>query len=230
MSIGAVHSGGLMPVRRRGDGEVVNERTEVVRDQQAGRGFPPESDPEADLPTEPIEQRRSRESLFEREGEPEEGKRGTGERTRVYRPGGRQREADKNTEMAGGDRVALHSGAAMDNPPTGWLVVVRGPGQGQVLTLGNGMNPIGRSAASRVRLDFGDDSVSRENHARLIYEPRQRRWLLNHGDGTNLTYLNGDLVVGTVDLETGGEIQIGETILRFQAFCSTDFDWSDVGD
>lgn len=210
-----------MPVRRRGDGEVVNERTEVVRDQEARQRFQPSSEPEADAPTEPIQKRRARESLFDRGGEAE-----TGERTRIYRPGGRQREAEANV----GDGAGARPGDAMDDPPTGWLVVVRGPGQGQVLTLGNGMNPIGRSAGSRVRLDFGDDSVSRDNHARLIYEPRQRRWLLNHGDGTNLTYLNGDLVVGTAEVESGGEIQIGDTILRFQAFCSTEFDWSDVGD
>ena len=214
-----------MPVRRRGDGEVVNERTEVVRDQEVRQRFQPSSDPEADAPTEPIEQRRPRESLFDREGESE-----TGERTRIYRSRGRGRDADPNVGMASDDPAEKRPGEAMDDPPTGWLVVVRGPGQGRVLTLGNGMNPIGRSAASRVRLDFGDDSVSRENHARLIYEPRQRRWLLNHGDGTNLTYLNGDLVVGTVDVESGGEIQIGDTILRFQAFCSTEFDWSGVGD
>ena len=92
------------------------------------------------------------------------------------------------------------------------------------------MNAIGRGEPSRVRLDFGDDSVSASNHARLIYEPRRRRWLLSHGDGTNLTYLNDEVVVETVEIESGAEIQIGETILRFQAFCSAKFDWSDVGD
>ena len=94
----------------------------------------------------------------------------------------------------------------MADPPVGWLVVVAGPGKGRVLTLGNGLNPIGRSAESRVRLDFGDDNISRANHARLVYEPRQRRWLLNHGDGTNLTYLNGEVVMSAVELQSGAEI------------------------
>ena len=197
-----------MPFRRRGDGQVVDERTEVVRDQDAQ---PTRGDKSgADRPTEPIEKTRSRESLFEAQSG----------RTRVWRQG-------QGPDQSPG-RQRQHR--AMDDPPTGWLVVVRGPGQGQVLTLGSGMNAIGRGEPSRVRLDFGDDSVSASNHARLIYEPRRRRWLLSHGDGTNLTYLNDEVVVETVEIESGAEIQIGETILRFQAFCSAKFDWSDIGD
>ena len=207
-----------MPIRRRGDGEIVNEKTEVVRDQVTKRRFQPASDSTADLPTELIKERRVRESLFDRDENE-----GAGSRTRIYRPGDAGREGET-------DSVGTPARDAMDDPPTGWLVVVRGPGQGRVLTLGSGMNAIGRGEVSRVRLDFGDDSVSRENHARLIYEPRQRGWFLNHGDGTNLTYMNGDLVVGTVEVDSGSEIQIGETILRFQAFCRKEFDWSDVGD
>ena len=92
------------------------------------------------------------------------------------------------------------------------------------------MNAIGRGASSRVRLDFGDDNISRANHARLAYDPRERRWLLSHGAGSNLTYLNGELVMSSVEIESGAEIQIGETSLRFQAFCSKEFDWPDVDD
>lgn len=115
----------------------------------------------------------------------------------------------------------------MADPPVGWLVVVRGPGRGRALALGTGMNAIGRSQESRVRLDFGDDKVSRTNHARVAYEPRERRFLLNHGDGTNLTYLNGQVVMSAVEIGSGAEIQVGDTTLRFQAFCSPEFDWLD---
>ena len=118
----------------------------------------------------------------------------------------------------------------MADPPVGWLVVVRGPGKGNVLTLGNGMNAVGRGPSSRVRLDFGDDNVSRVNHAQLAYDPRQRRWLLSHGEGANLTYLNGEVVMGPVEIASGAVIEVGETTLRFQAFCSQDFDWLDVED
>lgn len=228
-----------MPIRRRGDGEIINEDTEPVhggghdgptrevprrdaggeptyrirrdRDQPGESLFGDAEDREWDAPTEPMKGRRPR-GAAEREAQGP---------TRVYRG---------NRVSQSGDTSGLAEGVSdpMADPPVGWLVVVSGPGKGRVLTLGNGMNAIGRGRESRVRLDFGDDNVSRENHARLIYEPRGRRWLLGHGDGTNLTYLNGDVVVGIAEIESGAEIQLGETTMRFQAFCSKAFDWQDV--
>ena len=214
-----------MPIRRRGDGEIIDESTETVRGRQAA----PASQDSDESGTEPVERGGQGDSLFvggaatERWESPTKpiGQGGDG-RTRIATPGVRRPAADAAASALEED--------PMSDPPVGWLVVVRGPGKGRALTLGNGMNPIGRSAESRVRLDFGDDNISRANHARLVYEPRQRRWLLSHGDGTNLTYLNGELVMATVELQSGAQIQLGETTLRFQAFCSQDFDWPDVDD
>lgn len=176
-----------------------------------------------DSPTEPIGRRGKPGAADAREADKS--------RTRVYR-GNRSSGRGDPQAAARGQASGASEGAddPMADPPVGWLVVVGGPGKGRALVLGSGMNPIGRDADSRVRLDFGDDNVSRRNHARVIYEPRQRRWLLGHGDGTNLTYLNGDLVVGLTEIESGAEIQLGETIMRFQAFCSKEFDWQDVDD
>ena len=119
---------------------------------------------------------------------------------------------------------------AMDDPPVGWLAIVRGPGKGRVLTLGLGLNVIGRSRDMRVCIDFGDANISRNNHARIVYEPRKRRFLLSHGDGTNLTYLDNELVMGPEELQAGSAIQLGKTTLRFQALCGVEFDWQDVSD
>lgn len=213
-----------MPIRRRGDGEIIEEGTEPVRSRQAG----PASQGSGEAPTAPVGRKDRSDSLFVGGGAAEGweaptkpiGKGGDG-KTRIVTPGVRRR---------GDEEAGAREEDPMADPPVGWLVVVRGPGKGRALTLGNGMNPIGRSAESRVRLDFGDDNISRANHARLVYEPRQRRWLLNHGDGTNLTYLNGEVVMSAVELQSGAEIQLGETSLRFQAFCSQEFDWPDVDD
>lgn len=213
-----------MPIRRRGDGEIIEEGTEPMRSRQAG----PASQGSGGAPTAPVGRKDRSDSLFVGGGAAEGweaptkpiGKGGDG-KTRIVTPGVRRR---------GDEEAGAREEDPMADPPVGWLVVVRGPGKGRALTLGNGMNPIGRSAESRVRLDFGDDNISRANHARLVYEPRQRRWLLNHGDGTNLTYLNGEVVMGAVELQSGAEIQLGETSLRFQAFCSQEFDWPDVDD
>ena len=214
-----------MPIRRSGDGEIVEESTEPVRGKEGGlkaRGA-------GDAPTQPAKSRRQGDSLFMGGGAGQGSEaptkpigRGGDGTTRIVTPGIR-RQGDEGTH-------AQQEEDPMADPPVGWLVVVRGPGKGRALTLGNGMNAIGRGGECRVRMDFGDDNISRTNHARLVYEPRQRRWLLNHGDGTNLTYLNGEVVMSTVELQSGAEIQLGDTTLRFQAFCSKDFDWSDAND
>ena len=142
--------------------------------------------------------------------------------TRVVGPHG------PKTRRAAADRSELID--AMSDPPVGWLVIVRGPGKGRVLTLGLGLNVIGRSQDMRVCIDFGDENISRNNHARIVYESRKRRFLISHGDGTNLTYLDNELVLGPQEFHSGSEIQLGNTTLRFQALCGGGFDWHDVDD
>ena len=142
--------------------------------------------------------------------------------TRVVGPHG------PKTRRAAADRSELID--AMSDPPVGWLVIVRGPGKGRVLTLGLGLNVIGRSQDMRVCIDFGDENISRNNHARIVYESRKRRFLISHGDGTNLTYLDNELVLGPQEFQSGSEIQLGNTTLRFQALCGGEFDWQDVND
>ena len=46
-------------------------------------------------------------------------------------------------------------------PPVGWLVVVRGSGQGKVVTIGSGSNSLGRDPGERICIDFGDETISR---------------------------------------------------------------------
>ena len=217
-----------MPIRRRADGEVVEEATRPQRAPSQRRA--------ADRDTKPLkaEGAADEDSLFE----PRKAGIGSGDRleaptvplddsgrvgevrTRIIRPRRGDDQADAPAAAKGDD--------PMRDPPVGWLVVVRGPGKGRVLTLGNGMNVIGRGAACRVRMDFGDDSISRTNHARVAYEPRQRRFLLSHGDGSNLTYVNREVVMGSLEIESGAMIEVGETTLRFQALCSREFDWADI--
>lgn len=221
-----------MPIRRRSDGEIVEEATEPLK--KPIRGHPQTNAEEAI--TDPLKTRgkRDKDSLFRRaEGtagrgnrleeptvaigssrQPEDGK------TRILTPRGKRKGA------AG--QVVGDKHDPMLDPPVAWLVIVGGPGKGRVLTLGNGMNSIGRGESTRVRVNFGDDTIARSNHARLAYEPRNRRYLLSHGEGSNLTYVNGEVVMDSIEIESGAVIEIGATKLRFQAFCSKDFDWPDV--
>lgn len=121
----------------------------------------------------------------------------------------------------------------MDNPVVGWVVVIRGPGQGISLPLGNGQNSLGRGHDQRVVLDFGDTNVSREQHAMVTYDPLGRAFYLQNGRGVNLTYLetaDGGLmpVLAPVRLEQGQHIRLGNTTLKFIALCDEGFDWGMV--
>ena len=122
------------------------------------------------------------------------------------------------------------SGASgpMDDPPVGWLVVVDGPGQGNVATLGLGANSIGREPdANRVALNHGDDMISRANHGLIVYDGRNRQFWIRHGDGTNLTYVDDEPVLEVRRLDPQTHIRMGRTVLRFVPLCGDEFSWPD---
>jgi hypothetical protein len=110
-------------------------------------------------------------------------------------------------------------------PVVGWLVVINGPGRGESHSLSYGVNSIGRSVEERISLDYGDDEISREKHALLTYDPKGKKFYLQHGGGTNLTYIGIDPVLQTVELKGGEVISLGKTELSFVPFCGTHFDW-----
>ena len=147
-------------------------------------------------------------------------------RTRLIHP----ERGTEETATPGGPG-APEAADPMADPVTGWLVVTAGPGKGRVCRLGSGVNSLGRGGGSRVRIDFGDDSISRGDHAVLTYDPRGRKYYLQHGGGMNLTYLDGDKPVLTPTLlEPMQDISIGATTLRFVPLCGPDFDWQDLED
>lgn len=132
--------------------------------------------------------------------------------------------ADAATRIVAPPTGADDAGAA--DPPVGVLLIVAGPGTGSVLTFGHGMNAIGRGAGQRVRLDFGDDRVSRERHALITYDGQGRRFYLQHGGGPGLTYLRGEPLLEPAVLEDGDRIVLGDTELLFRPLVGDDFDWS----
>jgi hypothetical protein len=110
-------------------------------------------------------------------------------------------------------------------PVVGWLVIIDGPGKGNFVKLGFGMNAIGRSSESRVSIDFGDDQISRENHASLTYDAKNKKFYIQHGGGANLTYLGDSPVLQPFELKGNEVISIGITKLYFVPFCGANFNW-----
>ena len=109
--------------------------------------------------------------------------------------------------------------------PVGWIIVIDGPGHGSCFTLFNGVSQIGRGEEQAVRLDFGDTSISRNNHAAVAFDDEQTKFFLGHGGKSNLVRLNGRPVLSTEELSHGDAIRIGETTLKFVALCGDDFNW-----
>ncbi len=109
--------------------------------------------------------------------------------------------------------------------PVGWLAIVQGPGRGAAFTLFSGVTVIGRGANQTVRLDFGDNSISRDNHAAIAYDPEQKAFYVGHGGKANLVRRNDRPVLSTETLTAGDLIRIGETTLRFVPLCGADFGW-----
>ncbi|MEM1387527.1 MAG: FHA domain-containing protein [Pseudomonadota bacterium] len=109
--------------------------------------------------------------------------------------------------------------------PVGWLIIIEGPGRGASFTLFSGLTQIGRGEEQTISLNFGDHSISRENHASIAYDDEDNLFYLGHGGKANIVRLNGRPVLSTEDLSNGDLIRIGETTLRFVALCGTDFAW-----
>ena len=141
-------------------------------------------------------------------------------KTRPYRP--RSGAAAPGAEAAGTEDT-------MSDAIVGWLVVVDGPGKGEVRRLGYGVNTLGRGGNARVKIDFGDEEISREGHATVTYDPKGRRFYLQHGGGRNLTYVGDEPVLAPTPLEACQHIVLGRTTFRFIALCGPDFDWQDLG-
>ena len=108
---------------------------------------------------------------------------------------------------------------------TGWLVVVKGPGRGKFAALFDGMNSIGRGDDQASPLNFGDESISRSEHAFVTYDYVDRKFYLNHGGKSNIVRLNGRPVLQPIEIANGDLIEIGATTCRMTQFCGSDFDW-----
>ena len=136
-------------------------------------------------------------------------------------------------EKSDGDVVDLFNDAPKAAPaksvrfPVGWIVVTEGPGRGESFPLLAGMSQIGRGEDQAIQLDFGDNSISRSNHAAIVYDPDSKEFLLGHGGKSNIVRLNDKPLISNESLSSGDIIRIGETVLRFVALCGKSFNWTD---
>lgn len=136
--------------------------------------------------------------------------------------------AAKPGSASGGAKTEfIRSDSAPIEPVVGWVVVARGPGRGGYKPVYVGMNAIGRAPTQRICLDYGDDTISREEHAFITYDDELRRYWVHGGNGTNPVFLGTEALDAPKELKGNDVIRLGKTVLRFYPVCSADFAWTD---
>ena len=143
-----------------------------------------------------------------------------GDQPTVMVPGGR----DDDTVMVPAGAAGAQSKGTFD-PVVGWLVVLEGLGRGQFRPIRYGQNGVGRGQDLRISIDFGDQRISRDPHAFVIYDEVQRRFFVRDNGKSNIVRLNGEAVLTHAELHDRDRLTIGETTLLFVALCDQNFDW-----
>lgn len=110
------------------------------------------------------------------------------------------------------------------DPVVGWLVCVEGPDKGRDFRIKTENNAVGRSRTMDIAIS-GDDSISRDRHAIVTYEPRSGKFLITPGDARGLVYVNDEVLSSTRELSALDAIEMGETRLLFVPFCGEGFSW-----
>lgn len=110
------------------------------------------------------------------------------------------------------------------DPVVGWLVCIEGKDRGKDYRIHSDKNTIGRSDNNDITIS-GDQMISREGHANIVYDPKKKQFRLLSGSGRGLVYLNDEAVDFVSVLKANDTIEIGETKLMFVPFCGVAYDW-----
>ena len=109
-------------------------------------------------------------------------------------------------------------------PVVGWFVCIKGSHLGEDFRIVSGRNYIGRDQDMDICLS-GDNTVSRKKHAVVIYSPKDNLYFAAPGDSKELFYVDGQLVINSIELKRGSLLQIGDVELRFVPYCDEQFSW-----
>ncbi|MCQ4022116.1 MULTISPECIES: FHA domain-containing protein [unclassified Ruminococcus] len=110
------------------------------------------------------------------------------------------------------------------DPVVGWLVCIDGPEKGKDYHLWARINTIGRSEKMDVCIR-NDNTISKENHARLAYDPKHNNYKLIPADSKNNIYLNDEPVYTPTKIEAYDAIELGMCKMVFIPLCNERFNW-----
>nr|WP_321397059.1 FHA domain-containing protein [uncultured Desulfobacter sp.] len=110
------------------------------------------------------------------------------------------------------------------DPVVGWLICTEGPDRGRDYRIRSEKNFIGRSQSMNICIQ-NDESVSRDNHASVSYNPKKKSFKIHPGTSRGLVYLNDEDVDMPTELSAYDVIELGQTKLIFIPFCGEKFQW-----
>jgi len=110
------------------------------------------------------------------------------------------------------------------DPVVGWLVCVEGNNKGRDYRIHAENNFIGRDPGMDIAIS-DDEAVSRQTHAIISYDIRDRVYYFAQGTGRGIVRVNGRATLSTTQLEAYDRIEIGNTKFVFVPLCGEDFDW-----
>lgn len=111
------------------------------------------------------------------------------------------------------------------SPVVGWLVCIEGPDRGQDYRIHMEKNFIGRSRSMDIAIG-GDDGISRERHAVIMFDPKKNVFWLQPGEAAGLVYLNSELVHSPVPIKADDVIELGRTKLVLVPFVGEKYNWT----
>ena len=111
------------------------------------------------------------------------------------------------------------------DPVVGWLVCIEGAEKGRDCRIRSERNFVGRDPKMDICIG-GDDSISRDNHAVISFNPKKNTYRLTPGESRGIINLNEEEVATPTVLNAYDKIELGQTKLLFVPFCGKDFTWA----
>ncbi len=134
------------------------------------------------------------------------------------------KQADSTTNISDQKTVAYYNFSNSIEPVVGWIVCVKGEYKGESFNIQSGRNNIGRSQSMNIAL-AQEKSVSREKHAAITFEPHQKKFFIQAGESSGLTYVNDEFLMTFRELEDYDKITLGESEFIFLRLVSDKFSW-----
>lgn len=123
-----------------------------------------------------------------------------------------------------GKTVGVFQKTMKMEPVVGWFVCIEGPDKGKDFRILAKNNSIGRSEKMDICIKK-DNTISRENHARVAYDEKHNTFHLIPGDSSNNIYIGEEPIYVPTKLEAESVVELGESKLVFVPFCNDKFTW-----